>query len=84
MLLAISPNRASYLCNETGAFFIRTKSIHPINTIDMEKKLFLQALVEVKSELLICRVKLSLPVVKNKEYSTPYLRRRIHLHGPHE
>ena len=50
----------------------------------MEKKLFLQALVEVKSELLICRVKLSLPVVKNKEYSTPYLRRRMHLHGPHE
>lgn len=50
----------------------------------MEKKLFLQALVEVKSELLICKVKLSLPAVKDKAYSTPYLRRRIHLHGPHE
>lgn len=50
----------------------------------MEKKLFLQALVEVKSELLISRVKLSLPVVKSKVYSTPYLRRRIHLHGPHD
>ena len=50
----------------------------------MNRKYFLQALVEVKSELLVCRVKVSLPIVTPKRNDTPYLRRRIHLHGPFE
>lgn len=50
----------------------------------MEKKLFLQALVEVKAKLLVCQVRVALPAVKAKGYDTPYLRRRMHLHGPHE
>ena len=50
----------------------------------MNRKYFLQALVEVKSELLVCRVRVSLPIVTPKRYDTPYLRRRIHLHGPSE
>ena len=50
----------------------------------MNRRHFLQALVEVKSELLVCRVKLTLPVVPRKGYDTPYLRRRMHLRGPYE
>ena len=50
----------------------------------MKRKFFLQALVEVKSELLVCRVSVSLPIVIPKRYDTPYLRRRMHLHGPYE
>ena len=50
----------------------------------MNRKLFLQALVEVISEILVCRVKFPLPVVKSKGYDTPYLRRRMHLRGPYE
>ncbi|MBO5679128.1 MAG: hypothetical protein J6S11_04115 [Bacteroidaceae bacterium] len=50
----------------------------------MKRKQFLQALVEVKSELLVCRVKITLPVVSPKGYDTPYLRRRMHLHGPYD
>ncbi len=49
----------------------------------MKKNYFLHALVEIKSELLVCRVKLPLPVIK-KGYDTPYLRRRMHLRGPYE
>ena len=49
----------------------------------MNRKHFLQALVEVKSELLTCTISLSLPVVKPKGYDTPYLRRRMHLRGPY-
>lgn len=49
----------------------------------MKKNYFLHALVEIKSELLVCHVKLPLPVVK-KGGDTPYLRRRMHLHGPYE
>lgn len=50
----------------------------------MNRNLFLQALVEVKSEILVCRIKLPLPVMKPKGYDTPYLRRRMHLRGPYE
>ena len=50
----------------------------------MKRVLFLQALIEVKSEILVHRVKYQLPVIKSKGYDTPYLRRRMHLHGPYE
>ncbi len=50
----------------------------------MKRKLFLQALVEVKSESLVCKVKFPLPIVKSKGFDTPYLRRRMHLHGSQE
>lgn len=36
-------------------------------------------MVEIKSELIVYRVKLSLPIVKPQGYDTPYLRRRMHL-----
>lgn len=49
----------------------------------MNRKHFLNALVEIRSELLTCTVRLSLPVVKPKGYDTPYLRRRMHLRGPY-
>ncbi len=45
----------------------------------MNQRLFQQAMVEIKSELMVCRIKLSLPVVKPQGYDTPYLRRRMHL-----
>ena len=57
---------------------------NPKQATAMNRKLFLQALVEVKSEILVCRVKFPLPVVKSKGYDTPYLRRRMHLRGPYE
>ena len=50
----------------------------------MKRQHFFQALAEVKAELLVCRIRVSLPVVKPKGYDTPYLRRRMHLHGPYE
>ena len=50
----------------------------------MDKNLFLQALIEVRSEILVCRIKLALPVIKSKGYDTPYLRRRMHLRGTHK
>lgn len=50
----------------------------------MKRNYFLHALVEIKSELLVCHVKLPLPTIKPKGYDTPYLRRRMHLHGPYE
>ena len=50
----------------------------------MDKKIFFQALVEVKCELLVNNVRVSLPIVKAKVFDTPYLRRRMHLHGPYK
>ncbi len=50
----------------------------------MNKRCFFQALVDVKCELLVNRVRVSLPIVRVKVYDTPYLRRRIHLHGPYK
>ncbi|MBR5842817.1 MAG: hypothetical protein IKY64_09480 [Bacteroidaceae bacterium] len=48
----------------------------------MKRNYFLHALVEVKSELLVCRTKLTLPIIKPQGHDTPYLRRRLHLRGP--
>lgn len=45
----------------------------------MSQRFFQQAMVEIKSELIVYRVKLSLPIVKPQGYDTPYLRRRMHL-----
>ena len=45
----------------------------------MNQRFFQHAMVEIKSELMICHIKLSLPVIKPQGYDTPYLRRRMHL-----
>ena len=70
-----------YFCNDISDKNVN--NFHLQTPDGMKKNYFLHALVEIKSELLVCSVKLPLPVIK-KGYDTPYLRRRMHLRGPYE